>query len=121
MKKLDLRGTAVDDDAMAYLKDLEKLIVLDLSESIVGNGGLEHLKSVEQLEELNLWAARVGDEGMQHVGELTNLTHLNLDNVGFPSTNMPVESRAWMRSWPCGAGSATTHGAATCTPPRSAS
>ena len=88
MVKLDLRGTAVDDEGMAYLKDLDYLIELDLSESIVGNDGLGHLKDVKQLEKLNLWAARVGDDGMQYVGQLTNLTRLNLDNVGFPSKNI---------------------------------
>jgi len=88
LRKLNLRGTFVNEDGMADLVTLKELRELDLSESIVGNPGLESLAKLSKLEKLNLWGTRVGDTGMKYLATMTSLKTLNLDRVGFPSENV---------------------------------
>jgi hypothetical protein len=61
---LNLRGTAITDAGLAYLKDLTGLRQLDLAQTQIGDAGLAHLKRLNKLRCIQLGGPRISDDSV---------------------------------------------------------
>ncbi len=68
----------LNDEHLAILKDLPKIVYLYLGSTSVTDQGLSHLQGLPNLTKLNLERTKITDVGLKHLGTLKNLTHLNL-------------------------------------------
>ena len=62
LRVLNLSGTEVGDDALAYLSGLSELDTLALENSKVTGAGLKELKPLEPLRVLNLNGCKIAAE-----------------------------------------------------------
>jgi len=106
LKKLDLTGSGIDDDALVYIGRIPQLERLNLSETwITGSGlarlaNLEHLRALHlslcrrlaagtlgalakchALEELDLFRCRIDDAAVESLAKLTSLRDLELTDT----------------------------------------
>ncbi|MEX0978542.1 MAG: hypothetical protein WDZ48_06805 [Pirellulales bacterium] len=73
-----LGGTALNDDGLAALKALPKLVQLDLKDTQITDAGLAHLAGIGTLTRLHLEKTKITDAGLAHLKDLGNLEYLNL-------------------------------------------
>ncbi len=66
------------DDALAHLKDLGKLTLLNLSRTKVQGRGLVHLRGHQRLDQLILDRTLVTDDELRHLAGLDRLKSLSL-------------------------------------------
>jgi len=73
-----LGGTALNDEGLADVKILPKLVQLDLKDTQITDAGLTHLAGIATLNRLHLEKTKVTDAGLAHLKDLANLEYLNL-------------------------------------------
>ena len=78
---LHAAGTAIDDDELHHLRDMQSLRVLDLSGTPVTDVGLLHLQGCSSLETLWLWDTAITDDGLALIARLPALRQLGLGNT----------------------------------------
>ncbi len=71
--ELDLSGTSITDEALAYLKGTPYLQRLHLENTKISDKGLKHLSHLKHLEYLNLYGTNVSDRGLRHLEDLVSL------------------------------------------------
>jgi YHS domain-containing protein len=76
--ELNLAGTSVTDKGLANIAGLNTLTVLHLENTAVTDAGLPHLKGLSNLAYLNLYNTAVTDAGVAHLKELKKLKNLYL-------------------------------------------
>ncbi len=77
---LDLSKTAITDEALKNVSELERLIKLDLHQTKVGDAGLGNLKGLKNLQYLNLYGTEVTDAGLKQLEGLKSLRNVYLWN-----------------------------------------
>jgi hypothetical protein len=78
LRRLEIEGPGVSDEALAHIAGLRHLQLLSLGGNDVGDSGLAHLEGMTDLEELNLNATKVGDAGLMHLRRMSELKILYL-------------------------------------------
>ena len=81
LKRLSLRGGALDDAEAVYLRGLKHLEHLELRAAEISDAGLVHLRGLTDLETLDLGWTQISDDGIDTLNELTSLRHLYLDHT----------------------------------------
>jgi hypothetical protein len=76
---LDLTGTTVGDEAMAYLPRIKGLQVVMLKDTQVTDAGMSHLEQVTELVQL-ICNQSIGDEGLALLTTADKLNFLDLEN-----------------------------------------
>jgi hypothetical protein len=69
LDSLDLSGTGIDDEGLAWLAPLKKLGWLNLSENPITDAGLTHLERLTRLRCVVLRATLISDEGVRLLQE----------------------------------------------------
>jgi hypothetical protein len=77
LRKLDLSGTAIDDDGAVEISSLNALEVLELPR-LLTNDGLARIGKMPSLMRLSLWSTRVTGEGISHLIEHRSVRILSL-------------------------------------------
>jgi hypothetical protein len=78
LQSLGVMGAPISDDALAVMKTLPALRILNISLTKVTDAGLEHVQGLTALEYLGLKGNAISDAGLSRLKSLTNLTSLNL-------------------------------------------
>ena len=79
LKQLELRSTAIDDQALEVLTGVSvDFNYLDLEGTAIGDSGLVHVAKAKSLWYLNLARTRVTDAGLAHLNGLEQLRTLHL-------------------------------------------
>jgi hypothetical protein len=73
-----LGGTSLNDEGLAAVKALPKLVQLDLKETQITDGGLANLSGLATLNRLHLEKTKITDAGLAHLKDLPNLEYLNI-------------------------------------------
>lgn len=73
-----LGGTALNDEGLANIKALPKVVQLDLKDTQITDAGLANLAAIATLNKLHLEKTKVTDAGLAHLKDLANLEYLNL-------------------------------------------
>jgi hypothetical protein len=73
-----LGGTSLNDEGLAAVKALPKVVQLDLKDTQVTDAGLASLAGIATLNKLHLEKTKVSDAGLVHLKDLANLEYLNL-------------------------------------------
>jgi hypothetical protein len=73
-----LGGTALNDEGLANIKVLPKVVQLDLKDTQITDAGLANLAAIATLSRLHLEKTKVTDAGLAHLKDLGNLEYLNL-------------------------------------------
>ena len=73
-----LGGTALNDEGLALVKALPKVVQLDLKDTQITDAGLANLAGVATLNKLHLEKTKITDAGLPHLKGLANLEYLNL-------------------------------------------
>ncbi|MEM9943222.1 MAG: hypothetical protein AAF939_16785 [Planctomycetota bacterium] len=105
LKVLGLNDTAVTDEGIAKLSDLD-LTEVHLFRTQVGDQGLEVLCSMPNIVHLNLRDTRVSDEGLKQLVALSKLKKLDLSECNSPgvtdasgATFAQLDSLASLNLW----------------------
>jgi len=80
IRKLNLRGTKIDDNSLKVLSRLRNLEELDVSETAVDDEGISHLLKLQSLRVLAMKGCLVTDKGLSTLATLPNLSVLNVEN-----------------------------------------
>ena len=75
---LDLRQTAIGDEAVAYLKNLKKLKFLNLFRTNMSDRGLAELKELTALETLLIGGTSITDEGLKNLEKFSKLKKISI-------------------------------------------
>jgi hypothetical protein len=81
LEHLRIRGSGIDDDALAQIAEIKSLQILNLPKGTFSNEGLIHLKQLPDLVQFRFGSFRVTDAGMKTLGELPALKRLHLIDV----------------------------------------
>jgi hypothetical protein len=73
-----LGGTALNDEGLANIKALPKVVQLDLKDTQITDAGLANLAGITTLNRLHLEKTKITDAGLAHLKDLANLEYLNL-------------------------------------------
>jgi hypothetical protein len=73
-----LGGTALNDEGLANVKVLPKVVQLDLKDTQITDAGLANLAAIATLNKLHLEKTKITDAGLAHLKDLGNLEYLNL-------------------------------------------
>ncbi len=73
-----LGGTALNDEGLAAIKVLPKVVQLDLKDTQITDAGLAQLAGIATLNKLHLEKTKITDAGLPHLKDLANLEYLNL-------------------------------------------
>jgi hypothetical protein len=73
-----LGGTALNDEGLALVKTLPKVVHLDLKDTQITDAGLANLAGMATLNRLHLEKTKITDAGLVHLKDLANLEYLNL-------------------------------------------
>lgn len=76
--ELHLKDTQITDAGLANIAGMNTLVRLHLEQTKVSDAGLEQLKGLSNLAYLNLYNTGVTDAGLEHLKPLANLRHLYL-------------------------------------------
>jgi hypothetical protein len=77
-----LGGTALNDEGLALVKTLPKLVQLDLKDTQITDAGLANLAAIATLNRLHLEKTKITDAGLAHLKDLGNLEYLNVYGTG---------------------------------------
>jgi hypothetical protein len=91
-----LGGTALNDEGLALVKLLPKVVQLDLKDTQITDAGLANLAEIATLNKLHLEKTKVTDAGLPHLKGLANLEYLNL--YGTAVTDAGLEHLAGLRN-----------------------
>lgn len=73
-----LGGTSLNDEGLANIKALPKVVQLDLKDTQITDAGLANLAAIATLNKLHLEKTKITDAGLVHLKDLGNLEYLNL-------------------------------------------
>ncbi|MEX0936425.1 MAG: hypothetical protein WDZ59_01095 [Pirellulales bacterium] len=73
-----LSGTPLNDETLAAIKSVGKVVNLNLKDTQITDAGLTHLTDLKSLRRLHLERTKVGDAGLTHLTGLSNIEYLNL-------------------------------------------
>jgi len=73
-----LRGRDLNDEGLANVAALKRVVVLNLRDTQITSAGLVHLKGLTQLRRLHLERTKVDDKGIENLIGLDKLEYLNL-------------------------------------------
>ena len=73
-----LGGTALNDEGLANIKALPKVVQLDLKDTQITDAGLANLAAIATLSRLHLEKTKITDAGLAHLKDLANLEYLNV-------------------------------------------
>lgn len=73
-----LGGTTLNDEGLASIKALPKVVQLDLKDTQITDAGLANLAGIATLNRLHLEKTKITDAGLAHLKDLANLEYLNL-------------------------------------------
>ncbi len=73
-----LGGTALNDEGLANVKLLPKIVQLDLKDTQITDAGLANLAGLTTLNKLHLEKTKITDAGLANLKDLANLEYLNL-------------------------------------------
>ncbi len=73
-----LGGTSLNDEGLALVKLLPKVVQLDLKDTQITDAGLANLAAMATLSRLHLEKTKITDAGLAHLKDLGNLEYLNL-------------------------------------------
>lgn len=79
--KLDIGGTAIQDNALSVIGQLENLTFLNLSNTEITDTGLTHLENLHRLEVLNLYGTEISEWGLNEILQLPKLKKVYLWNT----------------------------------------
>jgi len=79
VERLNLYGTAADDETVRILTSVTTLTELDLGRTKITDKGIQELTILSKLTDLNLAKSQVTDVGVEALHSLTNLKLLSLD------------------------------------------
>ena len=94
LEHLRLRGSGIDDAALAELAKIQSLKILNLPQGQFTDDGLTQLKSLSNLIQLRFKAEHVTDAGMQTLAEFPALARLHL--IDIPITDAGLKTLAGM-------------------------
>lgn len=77
LKRLNLTGASISDEALEYLRHLPLLEVVSLMNTQTTDRGLEPIGKIRSLRELNL-SPNVTDSGLEYLKQLENLRYLSV-------------------------------------------
>ncbi len=86
---LNLGGSRITDNALAYIETFYRLEVLTLAGTAVTDTGLKHIEKLTTLHWLELAGTQVTGTGLVHLKKLTKLTSLDLGRT--PITDAGLE------------------------------
>jgi len=81
LKHLRLRGSAIDDDALAEIAHIQNLQILNAPRASFTDVGLAHLKNLPNLDMLRFGSPHVTDSGIKTLTEFPVLKRLHLIDV----------------------------------------
>ncbi len=73
-----LGGTSLDDEGLALVRDLRKVVHLHLKDTAITDAGVAHLADIATLTRLHLEKTGITDAGLAHLRGLGRLEYLNL-------------------------------------------
>jgi len=88
LKRLDLQGLEIEDEALNVLENLTALEFLNLSGTGITGAGLEKLKKLSSLKRLDIRRTTVTDEKLGDLKKLKSLEHLDLRNTEVTDTGL---------------------------------
>ncbi len=91
-----LGGTALNDEGLALVKALPKVVQLDLKDTQITDAGLANLAGIATLNKLHLEKTKITDAGLPHLKDLANLEYLNL--YGTAVTDAGLEHLAGLKN-----------------------
>ncbi len=94
LRALDLSHGPIDDQGLAQIGKMKRLVRLRLREALITDAGLAHLAGLEALEELDLQGCRLTDAGLTHLKGLRRLRKLNI--LGASITDQGLDALAGM-------------------------
>jgi hypothetical protein len=83
-----LGGTALNDEGLALIKVLPKVVQLDLKDTQITDAGLANLAGISTLGKLHLEKTKITDAGLAHLKDLGNLEYLNLYGTAVTDAGM---------------------------------
>jgi hypothetical protein len=83
-----LGGTALNDEGLAAVKALPKVVQLDLKDTQITDAGLANLAALATLNRLHLEKTKITDAGLAHLKDLQNLEYLNLYGTAVTDAGM---------------------------------
>ncbi len=86
---VDLRGTAVTNEQLAFLQRLPGLRQLRLQNTQVTDAGLVHLECLNTLDSVSLGNTGITDAGVARLTNLSKIQHLDLSDTQITDAAMP--------------------------------
>jgi hypothetical protein len=84
-----------DDEALAELRGLDKLAVLNLTSAGIDGTGLAHLADLPALQDLAVGGSTFSDEGMAALGKLTRLKRLSISGDAISDDGLAHVADLW--------------------------
>jgi len=81
LEHLRIRGSGIDDAALAQLAELEGLRILNVPHGTFSDAGLQQLTALHDLVQLRFGSPHVTDAGMKSIAEMPALKRLHLIDV----------------------------------------
>lgn len=85
---IDLTGSAIVDEDLKCLADLDTLFLLNLDGTSIGDRGLVYVQSLPKLKILRLSRTNVTDEGLKNLKHLPTLKKLHLNDTQITDAGM---------------------------------
>ena len=85
---LRLAGMQATDAAVAPVKSLKKVIILDLGHTAVTDAALANVAGMTELTKLHLEQTKISDRGLSSLKGLKNLEYLNLYGTGITDAGL---------------------------------
>jgi hypothetical protein len=90
LRFLNLAGTRVTDEGMAYVGELRELHGLSLWRTNVGDKGIAHLRGLLNLRDLDISETKVTNSGLAHLKDLPHLEAIRLDQTAVDDDGLPL-------------------------------
>lgn len=78
LKRLNLHGTKISDNALEHISGITTLESLNVGSTLMTDVGLERLTNLTRLKELTMGGNELGDAGLQALRQMPGLTYLDL-------------------------------------------
>jgi hypothetical protein len=78
LSTVNFLNVEINDDQLAYLKDMNHLSNLLINGAPITDAGLNHLESLSALQTLHACYTKITDEGMENIAKVPTLTILNI-------------------------------------------
>lgn len=88
LRVLQLTGTRLTDEGLAYIGRLRHLKRLAVGATYISDYGLKHLQRLQELEVLDLYNTKIRGHGFEHLHELDKLHWLSLRNCSITDSEL---------------------------------